>query len=95
MISVYDKKIKVIGPSSTQGSYVVVMENKTLNKMLCKVVSGLGSVSEYFSIAPAAQGSVNVTLKKNEKLFFLPLSPAFQEVELRPGVSEYEIPPKN
>jgi hypothetical protein len=95
VLSVYDKKINVVSPTSTQGSYVVVMQNKTLNKMLAKVVSGLGSTSEYLSIMPNAQASVNVNLKKDEKLFFLPLSPAFQEVELRPGVNEYEIPPKS
>ena len=57
VLVVYDKKIKVTSPTSTLGNYVIVMENKTLNKILAKIVSGLGSTNEYFVILPSKQAS--------------------------------------
>ena len=94
VISVYDSYIKVVSPPKHRSSLSIIIENKMLSKMIAKVVNSKGDQIDVMTIPPTGFHSVNLKIKKNERLYFVPMTPAFQEVELIFGKKSYEIPPK-
>lgn len=94
VVKVYDEKVRVLSPKKYDPLLKVVIENKTLSKITGKVETGSGEVLAFVSILPAKFTSVSVKSLKSEKVFFVPLSPPLQRVELKIGNKPYEIPPK-
>ena len=72
----------------------VIIENKTLVRLIGKVIVNNKINADFTSIDPEKYQRVMVNLKKGDLLHFVPLSPSFQEVELIVGNKTYEIPPK-
>jgi hypothetical protein len=94
VITAFDSNFKVISPEKFRTPMEVIVENKTLVRLIGKVViNGKGSTG-YTSIESDKYQRVMVNLKKGDLLHFVPLSPAFQEVELIVGNKSYEIPSK-
>ena len=93
-VQVHDKFVKVLSPDQFKEKLSVIVENKMNQKLLGKLVKGNGERVGFYSIVPQSMASLDVVLKKEEKLFFVPLSPSFQEVELKIGKKSYEIPPE-
>lgn len=93
-VSVHDKKVKVLAPYKFRRNLSVIIENRMVEKLVGKVVKNDGTLIGHVSVATGRSSAVKVQLKKNERLFFIPLSPSFQEVELVIGKKSYEIPPK-
>lgn len=94
IIKVYDDKVRVLSPTKYDPLLSVVIENKTMAKLKGKIETGSGEVLKFVSILPGKFTSVNVKKLKTQKLFFVPLSPPLQKVELKIGNKPYEIPPK-
>lgn len=95
VVTVFDKSVKVISPDMVKDKFTVVIENRSLVKIIGKIQANSGKVFSIKSIEPNSFDKVFVDYKKGERVFFIPLAPAFQEVELIPGQKTYEIPPRH
>ncbi len=94
LVSAYDDRFKVISPEKFKATMEVVIENKTLVRLIGKLTINRSTNASFLSIEPEKFQKANVKLKKGDLLHFVPLSPAFQEVELIVGNKNYDIPPK-
>lgn len=102
IITAHGDYYKVLGPSALVGlntitksqTVAVIIENKTLSKLVGKIESGQKDQVEFVTIEAGQSKSIDLTLKKGHKYYFYPLSPAFQRVELMIGKKAYEIPAK-
>lgn len=94
LVSAYDDRFKVISPEKFKPSMEVVIENKTLVRLIGKLTINKQTNASYISVDPEKYQKASVKLKKGDTLHFIPLSPSFQEVELIVGNKTYEIPPK-
>lgn len=91
-VRMFDSYIQVLAPTHIYPEQSVIIENKTMTKVLARLQSPTGANARYLSIGPGQFKSVNIPTKGIERLIFVPLSPAFQEVELKIGMPSYEIP---
>ncbi len=89
-----DDRFRVISPEKFRSPMEVIIENKTLVRLIGKVIVNNKTIIGFTSIEPEKYQRVMVPLKKGDLLHFIPLSPSFQEVELIVGNKTYEIPPK-
>lgn len=94
LVSAFDDRYKVVSPEKFKSNMEVIIENKTLIKLIGKIVINNTKSAAYVAIDSEKYQKVIVNLKKGDVLHFYPLSPAFQEVELIVGNKNYEIPPK-
>ncbi len=94
VVKVYDEKVRVLSPVKYDPLLNVIMENKTLVKLTAKVETKEGEVLAYVRIEPGKSKSVSVKQLKDTQIFFVPLSPPSQKVELKLGNKPYEIPPQ-
>jgi len=94
LVSAYDDRFKVISPEKFKVSMEVVIENKTLVRLVGKLVINNKENASFISVDSDQYKKAIVKLKKGDVLHFIPLTPAFQEVELIVGDKKYEIPPK-
>ena len=94
LVSAYDDRFKVVSPEKFKAQMEVVVENKTLVRLIGKLTINNQSSFSYLSVEPEKYQKTNVKLKKGDVLHFIPLSPSFQEVELIVGNKTYEIPPR-
>jgi hypothetical protein len=94
LVSAYDDRFKVVSPEKFKASMEVIIENKTLVRLIGKLTINKSANVSYISVDSEKYQKAYVKLKKGDVLHFVPLSPAFQEVELIVGNKNYEIPPK-
>lgn len=94
LVSAYDDRFKVVSPAKYKADMVVIIENKTLVRLVGKLLVNNQKSIQLISIDPEKYQKLIVKLKKGDILHFVPLSPAFQEVELIIGNKNYEIPAK-
>ena len=94
LVSAYDDRFRVISPEKYKNQMEVIVENKTLVRLIGKLTINKQTNASYISVDPEKYQKTNVKLKKGDVLHFIPLSPAFQEVELIVGNKIYEIPPR-
>lgn len=94
LVSGYDDRFRVVSPEKYKSPMEVIIENKTLVRLIGKVLVNSKTVAGYVSVEPEKYQKIMVNLKKGDILHFVPLSPSFQEVELIVGNKIYEIPPK-
>lgn len=94
LISAYDDRYRIVSPEKFKSSMEIVVENKTLSRLIGKVLLNHKKNVAFLSIEPEKYKKINISLKKEDILHFYPLSPAFQEVELIVGNKTYEIPQK-
>ncbi len=95
VVKMFDKKVRVLAPEKYSPNLGVIIENKTLVYQLGRIETLSGKRLATRRVAP--NGTEVVDLKKidkNDRIFFVPLAPAFQSVELKFGRTSYEIPPK-
>lgn len=91
IVSMMDRRVHVISPESISATFSVIVENKSLSKLVGKFATDEGAL-KYISLESGATETVEIIHKSGTKVFFVPMSPAFQEVELIVGKKEYEIP---
>ena len=94
LVTAYDDRFRVISPDKFKNSMEVVIENKTLVRLIGKLVLNNKQATSYITVDAEKFKKAQVKLKKGDILHFVPLAPAFQEVELIVGNKTYEIPPK-
>lgn len=94
LVTAYDDKFKIISPEKSKNTMEVTIENKTLVRLIGYLAALEGQSKLNISVPPGKFRKYTVKLKNKEKIIFLPLSPAFQEVELKVGQKTYEIPPQ-
>jgi hypothetical protein len=94
LITAFDDRYKVVSPQKFKNKMEVIVENKTLIKLIGKIVLNNSKNIAYYSIPPENYQKVIVDLKVGDIIHFYPMSPAFQEVELIVGNKNYEVPPK-
>ncbi|OUR99953.1 hypothetical protein A9Q84_02675 [Halobacteriovorax marinus] len=94
IVTAYNKQFKVLSPAKRTKKISVIIENKTLVKLIGEVVNENGTDREIVTIKPGKYKSVELVFEKNTKYYFIPLSPAFQKVVLDFGKKAYEIPSK-
>jgi hypothetical protein len=94
LISAYDDRFKVISPEKFKTPMEIIVENKTLVRLVGKITINHQVIVSFSSVDSEKYQRIMVNLKKGDILHFVPLSPAFQEVELVVGNKTYEIPPK-
>ena len=94
LVSAYDDRFRVISPEKFKAQMEVIVENKTLVRLIGKLTINKQANVSFLSVEPEKFQRVVVKLKKGDVLHFIPLSPSFQEVELIVGNKTYEIPPR-
>lgn len=94
IVSAYDEKFKIISPEKFRNPMEVIIENKTLVRLIGKLIINNKLNAGFASVEPEKYQRIMVNLKKGDILHFVPLSPSFQEVELIVGNKTYEIPSK-
>jgi len=92
-IRVSDRKIEVNSPEKKSQIFSVIVENRSLTDQIGKFVAG-DQTLKFVSVAAGKTESVDLLNKTSKNVLFVPISPAFQEVELVFGKKAYEIPPK-
>lgn len=93
LVKVYDQFVKVISPDKAYSNISVIIENHTLSTLTGKLVKD-GVDHTFLTIKPDKNKSVTLKYSPNEVINFVPLAPAFQEVQLIVGKKSYEIPPQ-
>jgi len=95
IIKMFEEKVRVLAPQKYSSKLGVTIENKTLSSLMGKIETQSGKRLAIVNIQPNGFKVVDLNnIPKNQKLFFVPMAPAFQSVELKFGRSSYEIPPK-
>ncbi len=95
IVRVYDEKVRVLSPVKYDPQLSVIIENKTLVTLKAKVITESESSIEFISLAPSKTTSVKLKNLDKEKIYFIPMSPPLQRVELKLGSKPYEIPPRS
>lgn len=95
MVYYLNDHVKVVSPDKLPKDGHVIIENKTLSKLLGRLEAPLGKIIEQVAIEANSRASYSLANAKGNRIFFVPLSPASQEVELIPGKMAYEIPAQN
>ncbi|MBP9680353.1 MAG: hypothetical protein KBD76_03020 [Bacteriovorax sp.] len=94
LVTAFDDRFRVVSAEKFKSQMEVIVENKTLVRLIGKVMLNNKIVAGYVAVDAEKYQKIVVNLKKGDLLHFVPLSPAFQEVELIVGNKIYEIPPK-
>ena len=94
LVRSFDDHIQVIAPQKYFPDQTVVIENKTLLKLIGKLQTKDLEQVRHVAIEPGKYQSLKIPNPNQGPLVFIHLSPSFQEVELRIGQEAYEIPPK-
>lgn len=93
VIQLHDRSMTVLSPENRRPIFSVLVENRSLSVQVGKFMVQ-GKILKYISIRPGTTEPVEIENKTSSNVFFVPVSPAFQEVELLFGKKVYEIPPK-
>jgi hypothetical protein len=94
MVYLLEDRVKVLSPKNYHKNQSVIIENKTLTKVIGKIRNQDGEVLKYVNILPGEFKSVEVVIIKGQSIFFVPMVPSFQEVILSFGKKSYEVPPQ-
>lgn len=93
VIQVMDRRMTVLSPDTPRKLFSVIVENRSLSDQVGKF-EAKGRLLKYVSIPSGKSESVEIENTTGANVTFVPVSPAFQEVELIFGKKAYEVPPK-
>lgn len=95
IVSIYDKRVSVVAPDKRSKNLHAILKNNTLTTIRGKIQTNDNLVLGYVTLHEGDSESVKIgDIGSKRKVFFQPISPSFQEVQLRVGAKAYEIPPK-
>lgn len=83
---------RVLSPAKIDDKIGLIIQNKSLVKIYGRLEEENSKILETLNVSPDQSVSITFEFKKDKKYFFVPLSPAFQEVELKMGEKSYEVP---
>lgn len=93
IIQVMDRKMTVLSPETQRKLFSVIVENRSLSDQVGRFESK-GKLLKYIAVPSGKSESVEIENSSGSPVTFIPVSPAFQEVELTFGKKAYEVPPK-
>lgn len=93
IIQINDRNMVILSPEKKRNPFTVVVENRSLSEQLGKFTVN-GKLLKYVTVKSGSTEPVEIENKSGTNVFFVPVSPAFQEAELIFGKKAYEIPPK-
>lgn len=93
VVQVQDRSLKILSPEKKTSIMTVLVENRSLSDQVAKFTVA-GKNIKFVSIPSGKSETVEIDNKTGATVTFVPLSPAFQEVELHFGKKAYEIPSK-
>ena len=91
ILKLTDKGISVQSPDKTMKIFSVIIENHSLTDQVAKLVVG-NDLVKFIRIDSGKSQTVEIDNKTAKSIFFVPVSPSFQEVELKFGKKQYEVP---
>lgn len=91
ILKLTDKGISIQSPDNVMKIFSVIIENQSLTDQVAKLVVG-DDVVKFVRINSGRSETVEIENKTSKTIFFVPVSPSFQEVELKFGKKQYEIP---
>ena len=91
ILKLTDKGINIQSPDKGLKIFSVIIENQSLTDQVAKLVVG-DDVVKFVRINSGRSETVEIDNKTSKAIFFVPISPSFQEVELKFGKKQYEIP---
>tara|TARA_R110002072_G_scaffold276051_1_gene437506 strand:+ start:247512 stop:247889 length:378 start_codon:yes stop_codon:yes gene_type:complete len=94
IVKIFDERVAVTSPIKEEKEVSVIIENKTLVKVVGKVETESGQILGYISLPPKKFQTLSLAQRGKEKVYFIPMSPASQRVILKFNNKAYEIPPK-
>lgn len=93
VIQIDDRSMTVESPLKHKTLFSVIVENRSLSDQVGKFTVD-GKNLKFVTIKSGKSETVEIENKTSSPLFFVPLSPAFQNVELIFGKKKYEVPSK-
>ena len=93
VIQIHDRSMSVVTPETKRTLFSVIVENRSMSDQVGKFTSN-GRNLKFVSVKPGKSETVELENKTSSQVVFVPVSPAFQEVELIFGKKAYEIPSK-
>jgi len=93
VVQINDRSMSVLSPDKKKHIFSVLVENRSLSDQLGKFMVE-GKLLKYVSVQTGKTESVEIENNSSSNVVFVPVSPAFQEVELLFGKKAYEIPSK-
>jgi hypothetical protein len=93
IIQINDRSIHVTTPETRRPLFAVIVENRSLSDQVGKFIVE-GKTLKFVTVKSGKSETVEIENRASSNPVFVPVSPAFQEVELAFGKKAYEIPPK-
>lgn len=93
IVEVKDRSIKVTSPSKKLDVVSVVIKNDTFDKII-SVLKSKDKVIKRFVLQSQGEQVIEVDLRNNQTLYYVPISPPFESVELKFKQRPYEVPEK-
>jgi len=93
IVEVSDRKIKVTSPLEKIEIVSIIIKNTTFDKIISELRSE-EKVLKRFVLKPEGKEVIQVDFSKVKKLYYVPVAPPFESVELRFEQKPYEIPEK-
>ena len=93
IIQINDRSMSVVTPETKRALFSVIVENRSLSDQVGKFTAN-GKILKFVSVKPGKSETVELENKTSSQVVFVPVSPAFQEVDLIFGKKAYEIPSK-
>lgn len=93
IIQVMDRRMTVLSPDKEKKLFSVIVENRSLSDQVARFQVN-GKLLKYISVPSGKSESVEIENTSGSPVTFIPVSPAFQDVELTFGKKAYEVPSK-
>ncbi len=93
IVTVGERSIKVVSPQIKVDIVSVIIKNETLDNIYSELRSK-DKVLEKFNLKAQGNKIIQVDYKKAKSLFYVPISPPFDGVQLKFSRRPYEIPEK-
>ena len=93
IVEISDRKIKVTSPLKKIDIVSIIIKNTTFDKIISELRSDK-KVLKRFVLKPEGKEVIQVDYSKLKKLYYVPVAPPFESVELRFEQKPYEIPEK-
>jgi hypothetical protein len=91
IIQISDRSMNVTSPENARSRFSIIVDNRSLSDQVGRF-SVNDKILKYISVRSGTSETVELENKSEAAVTFFPISPAFQEVELKFGKKAYEIP---
>ncbi|MBT4792360.1 MAG: hypothetical protein HON90_12385 [Halobacteriovoraceae bacterium] len=93
IVDINEQSIKVTSPKQKKGNISIIIKNNTFDKIISELRSKT-KVLKRFVLQPEKKEIIQVDFSKVDALYYVPVSPPFEAVELKFNQRPYEVPEK-